>query len=308
MRPTNEPWSSEFSRPHQQSQRPIPPESSRTAANASFPRASSLDLLALSGTATNPQKRPSKSFPFDSKYDFSFRPETYWPDLPSEEEVLSRIKGTARRDIARRALAGEELERLGDQELYRDAMEFVLQDELSEEERERWGRNDPAMMGGEYLPGAEPEEVEIVRVELASATADVIEVRARSLEGRIHYQAVDEYWDEGERYLVTPEWSERPLTFGELIDLIDTACRGSEGYFDPSPFTVGLVDQWRELPSQGGGDPASLLGFVRVSSAFYPELGAYYEERANAWVEQKKLEPPPPPMKKPPSTPGRDPC
>ena len=65
--------------------------------------------------------------------------------------MLSRIKGTVRQDIARRALTGEELPPIGDDELYREAMEFVLKDELAEGERQRWGRIDPAMMGGEYL-------------------------------------------------------------------------------------------------------------------------------------------------------------
>jgi hypothetical protein len=74
--------------------------------------------------------RPTKHFSFDADYDFAFRPATYWPDVPTDETFLSNIRSTARREIAERALAGEELERLGDAELYKGAMEFVLQDEL----------------------------------------------------------------------------------------------------------------------------------------------------------------------------------
>jgi hypothetical protein len=65
---------------------------------------------------------PTKQFPFDANYDFEFRPETYWLDVPTDETFLSNIRGTARRQIAERALEGEELERLGGDELYREAM------------------------------------------------------------------------------------------------------------------------------------------------------------------------------------------
>jgi hypothetical protein len=93
-----------------------------------------------------------KSCPFDREFDFDFRPPGYEPEFPTEEAFLSRIKGMARRDIARRALDGEELVRLGDEDLYRGAMEFVLQEELDERERQRWGSFHPEMMGGEFLP------------------------------------------------------------------------------------------------------------------------------------------------------------
>jgi hypothetical protein len=228
--------------------------------------------------------KPSREFPFDSRYDFAFRPETYWPEFASEEDVLSRIKGTARREIVRRALAGEELERLGDNQLYHDAMEFVLQDELSEEGRTRWGRVHPSMMGGEYLPPTDPAEVEIVRVELASVTGDVLEVRAQRIEGRIRYRVVDEYESD---FVITPEWSDGPLAFGEIIDLIDTSAMDGE---DDNPSAVGLVDGPLEGNIDAVDDPEELLGFVTVSSRFYPQLGAYYDERAVAWAEEKKRE------------------
>ena len=48
-------------------------------------------------------------------------------------------------------------------------------------------------MGGEYLPDSEAGEVEIVRFELESTMADVISLRARLADGKIHYRLVDEY-------------------------------------------------------------------------------------------------------------------
>lgn len=213
---------------------------------------------------------PSEQFPFDSTFDFSFRPPSYWPDIASEEGFLSRIKGTQRRDIARRALQGEQLPRLGDDELYHDAMEFVLEETLDEEQRDRWGSIHPAMLGGEFLPDSNPDEVEIARIELASTTGDVIEIRARPTEdGHIRYRAVDEYWDAGSRIDVSPEVSNEPLTLGELIELIDTD---------------RLCDRDREMAIEHGHtDPDAFVNFVTVSSPFYPTLGSYYRQRAEGW-------------------------
>ena len=48
--------------------------------------------------------KPTQRFAGDERFDFAFRPDTYWPDLPTEETVLSDVKGTVRRDVARRLL------------------------------------------------------------------------------------------------------------------------------------------------------------------------------------------------------------
>jgi len=232
---------------------------------------------------------PSYQFASDLNYDFSFRPETYWPDLPGEKSFLSQIKGTQRRDIARRALAGEELERLGDDSLYREAMEFVLQDQLSDKERQRWGAIHPTMLGGEFLPESPPREVEIARLETSSVTGDVYEIRARLGEdGRIFYRAVDEYWDEGSRLAVTPEATDEPLTLGQLIELIDTARQVDEKHIHPDEsYNVGLFDKdWNFLYYEGGGDPESLVGYIVVRSPFYPTLEGYYRERDELRLEE----------------------
>jgi hypothetical protein len=214
--------------------------------------------------------RPTKHFSFDADYDFGFRPVTYWPDVPTDETFLSNIRGTARRQIAERALAGEELERLGDDDLYKGAMEFVLEDQLDEGDRESWGRIHPAMMGGEYLPKIERDEVEIARVDLESVTADALEVRARRESDKIHYRVVDEYET---AYEIEPNSSKEPLSLGDLIELIDTASDGEN---------VGLTDFFRDLNLDGVDDPKELLTFVTVTSAFYPQLDAYYVARARA--------------------------
>lgn len=233
------------------------------------------------------QGRPTLRHVFDDRYDFDYRPATYFPELPSIEELLSKIKGTARRDVARRALAGEQLPHLGDDELYREAIEFVFSDVLDDAERDSWGRLHPALMGGEYLPELEEGEVEIVRIELQSTTADVIQVRAKPVgdnsgedasAGRIRYRVVDEYTDIPEHNPeCSPELSDQPLNLGEIIDLIDSS---SDSMTDPDQ---SYIDSMRSNNYDPEADPETLRHFVSVSSWYYPQLKAYYEDRAEAW-------------------------
>jgi hypothetical protein len=233
-------------------------------------------------TGSDKPSRPTTRFPFDSDFDFSFRPDSYWPDIPGDEAIVGRIKGTARRDIATRALDGEQLERLGDDELYRETMEFVLDDKLPEEARDSWGRIHPMLMGGEYLPDYDNGEVAIARIELRSTTGDVIEVRAQRDGDEILYRVIDEY-PEDFAYEVNPARTREPLSLGELIELIDTA----ENLGIADEYNVGLADSPREMNYAYGGDPHELVDFVTVSSLFYPMLRDYYARRAQHWFEAR---------------------
>jgi hypothetical protein len=227
---------------------------------------------------------PIKVLLFDDQFDFDLRPNTYWSELPSERSVLGEIPGTVRRAVGEGALRGE---RLAPEEV-----ELIFEKELSDQDRESWGRLHPHRMGGEYLPATEEDEVEIARIELASTTADVIQVRARHADGTIAYRIVDEYYDEGSRYDVAPASCAQPLTLGELIDVIDTARRVDEGWrFGDDRYDIGLVDSAREFIYEGPGDAEGLRDFVRVSSPFYPELEPYFQLRAEAWVEQRLADP-----------------
>src|SRR5262249_4767409 len=70
---------------------------------------------------------------------------------------------------------------------------WILAESVTEAERVALGQHHPALMGGEYLPGYQDEEVEIARVSLQSTTGDVISIRARRDRGAIRYRVVDEY-------------------------------------------------------------------------------------------------------------------
>ena len=229
-----------------------------------------------------PTARPSKRFAFDADYDFSYRPSTYWTDLPTENSVIGEVKGTVRRDAARRLLDHPEPdapEGLGD---------FLLTPDLGEAGKDLWGRLDPANLGGEFLPDSLAGEVEIARVELASVTGDVCQILARlDGDGCIHYRVVDEYWDEGVTYSVSQETSKEPLTLGELIEFIDNSEREDESH------AGGLVECHREYLYEEEAwieSPAELAHFATVSSHFYPMLTDYYAARAEEWVADLEAE------------------
>ena len=71
--------------------------------------------------------------------------------------------------------------------------EFLLKDNLSQDERNNWGRIHPSMMGGEYLPDLEEHEIEIARISIASVTYDQVSIRAKRDGDMICYSVIDEY-------------------------------------------------------------------------------------------------------------------
>lgn len=151
---------------------------------------------------------------FDSKYDFSFRPESYWTDRPNERLLR------------------------------------------------------------------ENDEIAIVRVTLMSVMGDVTEIRAGRVGDRIMYRVEDEYDSD---YVVHPESSQEPLTFGELVDLIDTSVMGGER---DNPFAVSVV--WGPLEGHvDSADRDELLSLVSLHSDIYPDLGPYYDERIVAWIDER---------------------
>jgi hypothetical protein len=199
----------------------------------------------------------------DQPIDLSFRPQTYWPEDDSLSLRVGRIKGEQRR------LRAEALLREGkSDELEALIEEGVMAEDLSDEDRKAWGRIHPSNLGGEFLPQLGEGEVEIARVALASTTGDVQSVRARRTERGITLQVVDEYsntFTTGERVY------EQPLTLGELVEFIDAAdIVDTEG--PPGGLVLGTIRRWSE------SDPELLLNAAWASSAFYPDLGRYYEQ------------------------------
>jgi hypothetical protein len=205
--------------------------------------------------------------PNERKYDLDYRPTSYWDLSDVHTVLLSRIKGEHRKRDARKLLETGRMEEL---------REILLAEGLDESTLAMVSRMHPMLMGGEYLPDYEEEEVEIARVSLDSTTADVISIRARRTAEGIRYRVVDEYETE---YRCVPELSEWLLSTGKLITLIDTA---------ESFEIAGLVKPIRDFNVEANdNDPeyaAEMVDFVTVSSDFYPQPGNWYEEEAEEWL------------------------
>ena len=203
--------------------------------------------------------------------DMSFQPDSYWPESLTPDQLLSRIRGKTRQEIVRRIYEAEGFGALN---------AFLVKEGLNDEERSAWGSVGPWCLGGEYLPAMQKGEVEIARISLASTTSDQISVRARRDNGAIRYRIVGEYEEEESmRYELPFEQSDRPLTLGELIDLIDGACQAE-------PWCPGgiLTSNWTAM-STWGCDEEEIIGFLSLSSPFYPQLDDCYRVLAEGWVE-----------------------
>lgn len=204
-----------------------------------------------------------------------YRPKTYWPELLSQKQLISKIKGKVRQEIARDILKNEETP-----ELTAD----LARESLSIEEKKAWGAIHPDFMGGEYLPDIEENEVEIARVSLASTTSDQISIRAKKNGDTIDYRIVGEYEDTGLHYRLAFNQSKKPLTLSELVKLIDNSNIPDDIY----PY--GLIIGGWEASYDGGRDIEAAINFASVTSSFYPELQDYYTQRAQEWTEEKKRE------------------
>lgn len=205
--------------------------------------------------------------------DFTFRPLSYWDPADAESAVVGNIKGQLRRRMVRDFLGGTAGPEMGELE------EQYLADEVDQELRESLGRIHPHFMGGEYLPSYLPGEVEIVRVVLQSTTLDVQSLRARRRRGRIHYRMVDEYAND---WTLCQKTSRRPLTFGQLVDMIIRAKDDTDLAGD---YPMNILDFSAD---EGSCEPEELAGFISMESVFYPQLSRWWEERVAEWLEKRQ--------------------
>jgi len=191
-----------------------------------------------------------------------WRPRSYWDHADPVSAILVNVKGAVRRKALRAALEGHAPDL---------PVEPLMREELPEAERRAWGKFHPQCMGGEYLPGYLPGEVEIARIVFASVTGDVVSIRARRRRGGkcIRYRVVDEY-PEDRRFICRPQTSTLPLSLGAIRELVwnlrtdDT--RRDEGF---------IAECLRLNIDNGGEGPESMDGFIGVESVIYPELGAF---------------------------------
>jgi hypothetical protein len=237
-------------------------------------------IAALAGAGADADVPAVPPFePDPGVFDLDFRPPTYWPDLPNEQTVLAQVKGTVRQEIARQLLEGEHAPTAED-------LDFVLDEQLDDEAREQWGRLDPQMLGGEFLPDYLEGEVEIARIVLASVTGDVFQLRARRDSGLICYRIVDEYEDQrgpDETYLLTPSSSRAPLSLRELIWLVSTMRFPGGLSVDDAQSDIGLIETVLRRNLDGRADAEEMRVFFSGSSAFYRQFADYVRARMEHW-------------------------
>ena len=181
--------------------------------------------------------------------DLSFRPETYWPEEPALEKIVSRVKGEQRRLWAQTLLSDGRLE-----ELKARIGDGTFAEGLSDADLKEWGRIRPENLGGEFLPALGPDEVEIGRLIMANATADVESIRARRTADGIVACVVGEY--------------DAEFGDGQRIE-------GSEGLI------LGLV---HDMFAAGNEGTASLVQYVDVPSALYPDIQGYYVKKIGGLI------------------------
>ncbi len=204
-----------------------------------------------------------------SPIDLSFRPDTYWPPELTDVLKVARIVGEQRRRRAEAALYEGEF----------DPSDPMFAPRLQADDLEMWGRIHPLNLGGEYLPDLLEDEVEIARVAITSTTGDVYSIRARSDLGGIQYRVVDEYDNE---FSTGVRVFDQPLTLRELIDFIDASdIDGDDG--PGGGLVLGIVRAWYGYDPDR---PERLLTAAWASSAFYPDLGRYYERAVRSLVSE----------------------
>jgi hypothetical protein len=198
--------------------------------------------------------------------DLSFRPESYFWPMGLETHLLSRIKGAERRAIVEGLVKAGRVD---------EVFDFIAKSALDDDERKALGGIHPRFMGGEYLPNLGQREVEIARVTIQSTLQDVTSVFARRGKRRIYYRVVDEY--EGDTLSGrTERTSTKPLTLGELEQFFNCAW----SIFDILEMNFG----------DDGYDPDDIRSFSSVTSQFYPQIGALYRQRIEAWTAERRRE------------------
>jgi hypothetical protein len=131
-------------------------------------------------------------------------------------------------------------------------------------------------------------DAEIARITVSSSSSDAISLKARrTASGRIAYRMIheDARGRTPHRIRVQPASSAAPLTLGELIGMLESAC-----YAGPCPDEGdderfgGVIWGTLRLNLEHGTVPADdYLFLLRIASNHYPQLERYYDARLSDW-------------------------
>lgn len=202
-------------------------------------------------------------------FDPEWRPETYWPSLPADQDLVSRIRGKQRRELLRAALASGDFSGVDPAD---------VREALTVDERRALMKVHPHLTMGEYLPELEDAdlvggEVEIARLYIASGLGNAISIRARTDGRGIGLRAVDEF---EQTLSLSPERISKPLSYQELLLLV-------KSLEFVGPLAEGPLWWLREL--EDDPDPEHTAEFISGNSEVYPMFEALIDEDNAAWLE-----------------------
>ena len=184
--------------------------------------------------------------------DLDYRPATYFGPQSLPERLIAQVKGDA---------VKKELGSLYKEGRFEELSSLLGSLSIDQSEIKELGSVHPMFMGGNYLPDAAVNEVEIARIVIESTTFDVTCLYARFDAGKIHYRVVDEY--DGDTLSGPTEMeSSRPLTLGEM-----------SAFFLAAWSLIGV------LKMNFGDELDSALGFFSATSEFYPDFHAVCTQR-----------------------------
>jgi hypothetical protein len=134
-------------------------------------------------------------------------------------------------------------------------------------------------------------EVTVARIHLATPHRDRLSVRARKdRDGRMHYRMIHDDADSAaHRIRIRPTESAKPLSFEQLVKLIDSA-HYENACADPYDQECYGNVIWGTLRLQfehGLAGADEYLYFATVQSEQYPQLEAYYRERVAQWCLER---------------------
>lgn len=198
-------------------------------------------------------------------YQLEFKPDTYWN---TRNSTLANIKGDLRKKFVLEVLKKGKLE---------DLSQWMLKEELPDEALRVMGKENPALLGGEYLPCYAAGEVEIARIAMNNHAQDVISVRAKQDSALITYEVVDEYES---KYIYDPKSSPSPLSFREIIMLLNSIRDSREP-------TRAFTNPFRDFAVDADDDSNEVIHFLSISSVFYPFLESWFLEEAAEWHLQR---------------------
>lgn len=204
---------------------------------------------------------------FISNVDLDYRPASYGPEWRSANQAIAHLTGLERRHAVRALLRDQP---------YRQWQALMAYEELTEDEA-AWAQI-RRHLGPR--PDYEHDPIEIAHLTICSTLGDWSSVAATRIDSGYRFRILSSSDDLAGP--VTQPFSEAPgpLSMRELIDLIDRS-RHEDDIWAEGGLVLGSVHgTLRESTSI-----EEAVNFVKVDSAYYPELGEYYRllatEQAN---------------------------